>query len=88
MLDIKFIRENKNIVQEGAKRKHINVEIEKLIALDDERLKQLKEIEELRTEVNKVSNNISRNCTEEAILNSSFASCQIFFSSLPSSLFT
>ncbi len=61
MLDIKFIRENKNIVQEGAKRKHINVEIEKLIALDDERLKQLKEIEELRTEVNKVSNNISRN---------------------------
>src|SRR3989344_2273609 len=42
MLDIKFIRENKDIVQA------------------DERLKELKEVEDLRAEVNRVSNDISR----------------------------
>ncbi len=61
MLDIKFIRENKDIVQEGARKKRIDIDIEKLIALDDERLKQLKEVEDLRSEVNRVSNDISRN---------------------------
>ncbi len=61
MLDIKFIRENKDIVQAGAKKKHVDIDIEKLITLDDERLKVLKEVEELRSEVNKVSNDIARN---------------------------
>jgi seryl-tRNA synthetase len=61
MLDIKFIRENKDIVQAGAKKKHVDIDIEKLLTLDDERLKILKEVEELRSEVNKVSNNIGRN---------------------------
>ena len=61
MLDIKFIRENKEVVQEGAKKKRVEVDIEKLLSLDDERLKELKEIEDLRAEVNKVSNDIVRN---------------------------
>ncbi|MCE9585199.1 serine--tRNA ligase [Candidatus Nomurabacteria bacterium] len=60
MLDIKFIRENKDIVQAGAKKKLLDIDIEKLIVLDDERLKVLKEVEELRSEVNRVSNDISR----------------------------
>ena len=60
MLDIKFIRDNKNIVQEGAKKKGVDVYIEKLIMLDDQRLKELKEVEDLRSEVNRVSNDISR----------------------------
>lgn len=60
MLDIKFIRENKDIVQAGAKKKHIEIDIEKLLTLDDERLKALKEIETLRSEVNRVSNDIAR----------------------------
>ena len=60
MLDIKFIRENKDIVQAGAKKKRIEVDIDKLIALDDERLEVLKEVENLRGEINKVSNEISR----------------------------
>ena len=47
MLDIKFIRENKEIVEQGAKKKRVEVDIEKLIALDDERLKVLKEVEDL-----------------------------------------
>ena len=61
MLDIKFIRENKEIVQKGAKKKGIDIDISKLISLDDVRLKELKEVEELRGEVNKVSNDIARN---------------------------
>src|ERR1035437_4088917 len=60
MLDIKFIRENKDIVQEGAKKKRVDINIDKLITLDDERLKVLKEVEDLRSEVNKVSNDIVR----------------------------
>jgi seryl-tRNA synthetase len=60
MLDIKFIRENKDIVQAGAKKKHIDIDIAKLIVLDDERLKQLKAVEELRSEINRVSNDIAR----------------------------
>ncbi len=60
MLDIKFIRENKDVVQAGAKKKHLDVDIEKLIELDDLRLKELKEVENLRAEINKVSNDISR----------------------------
>jgi len=61
MLDIKFIRENKDIVQAGAKKKRVDIDIEALIVLDDERLKELKEVEDLRAEVNRVSNDIARN---------------------------
>ena len=60
MLDIKFIRENKEIVQEGARKKQVEIDIEQLILIDDERLVVLKEVEDLRSEVNKVSNSISR----------------------------
>lgn len=60
MLDIKFIRENKEIVQAGAKKKHVDVDIEHLVVLDNERLEQLKEIEELRSEVNRVTKDIAR----------------------------
>jgi seryl-tRNA synthetase len=64
MLDIKFIRENKDIVKEGARKKKVEIDIDKLIELDDERLKILKEVEDLRAEVNRVSNEISRNQDE------------------------
>ncbi|HNW71873.1 MAG TPA: serine--tRNA ligase [Candidatus Paceibacterota bacterium] len=64
MLDIKFIRENKEIVKNGAKKKKIDIDIDKLVTLDDERLKVLKEVEDLRSEVNRVSNEIVRNQNE------------------------
>ncbi|MES2315403.1 MAG: serine--tRNA ligase [Patescibacteria group bacterium] len=60
MLDIKFIRENKDVVQAGANKKLIKIDINKLVELDDDRLKMLKEIEDLRAEVNRVSNDIAR----------------------------
>jgi hypothetical protein len=37
MLDIKFIRENAEIIKAGAVKKHITVDIDRLIAVDDER---------------------------------------------------
>src|SRR3989338_1637980 len=60
MLDIKFIRENKEIVEAGAKKKRVDVDIARLIALDDERLKEQRGVENLRAEVNRVSNDITR----------------------------
>lgn len=60
MLDIKFIRENKDIVQSGATKKGVQINLDDLISLDDKRLKELKELEDLRAEINRVSNEISR----------------------------
>ena len=37
MLDIKFIRENKDLVAAGAKKKHVDIDLDALIALDDKR---------------------------------------------------
>ena len=55
MLDIKFIRENKDIVKEGAKKKHVEVDIDKLLSIDEKRLELLSKVESLRGEQNKVS---------------------------------
>jgi len=60
MLDIKFIRDNKEVVKEGAKKKHVDVDIDKLLDLDEQRLASIKEVEDLRSEINKVSSNIAR----------------------------
>ena len=60
MLDIKFIRENKEIIKAGAKKKHVEIDIDKLLEVDDGRLKTLKEVEDLRAEINRDSNEISR----------------------------
>ncbi len=61
MLDIKFIRDNKDIVKAGAKKKHVDIDIDRLVSLDDERLSLLKEVEDMRAEINRVSNDIGRN---------------------------
>ncbi|MDP1625174.1 MAG: serine--tRNA ligase [bacterium] len=55
MLDIKFIRENKDIVKAGAIKKHVNVDIDALVALDDLRKMLLTSIEAKRAEQNAVS---------------------------------
>lgn len=64
MLDIKFIRENKDLIELGAKKKHISFDVNKLIEVDDKRLSLLKEVEEKRATQNKTSGNIG-NLTEE-----------------------
>lgn len=60
MLDIKFIRENKELVRDAARKKHIDFNVEKLLDLDETRRKLIQETEEFRAEQNVVSERISK----------------------------
>lgn len=64
MLDIKFIRENKEIIQAGAKKKHIEFDVEELIKLDDQRRATLSTVERMRTEQNSYTEKIVRTLNE------------------------
>lgn len=55
MLDIKFIRENLDLVKKGAKDKNRQVDLDRLLDLDAQRRKLIVEIEEKRAERNKTS---------------------------------
>lgn len=57
MLDIKFIRENKLLVEEAAKNKNIKVDIDNLLKIDDERRIIMAKIEDLRTKRNELTQN-------------------------------
>lgn len=59
MLDINFIRENKDLVAEGARKKHVAIDLDALIALDDKRRELLTSTEELRAKQNVASDAIS-----------------------------
>jgi seryl-tRNA synthetase len=58
MLDIKFIRENADLVKEAARKKKITVDIDRLLVVDDERRALMSAIEGKKTEQNKVSEEI------------------------------
>lgn len=60
MLDIKFIRENADLVRDAARKKHITLDLDALLLLDQKRLALLLEIEQMRAEQNKVSDEISK----------------------------
>jgi len=60
MLDIKFIRENLDIVKAGAKKKHTDIDLDRLIVLDDDRKAMLTELEEKKAQQNKVSEEIAQ----------------------------
>jgi seryl-tRNA synthetase len=55
MLDINFIRENKDLIEAGAKKKHISFDVNELLAIDDERRNLLSVVEEKRAKQNGVS---------------------------------
>lgn len=59
MLDIKFIRENKEIIKAGIAKKKSTVDIEALLKLDEKRLEILSRVELLRGEQNKMNNSIA-----------------------------
>ena len=65
MLDIKFIRENKDIVAAGAKKKHIEIDVDKLLAVDDKRKELQQSIDEKRAEQNLASDAITKASPEE-----------------------
>ncbi len=59
MLDIKFIRENKDLVASGAVKKHIDFNVEELLGVDDTRRAILLEVETMRMKQNEITTEIS-----------------------------
>ncbi len=59
MLDIKFIRENRDLVKEGIKNKGQNIDIDELLKIDENYRKILIEVEALKADRNKANNEIS-----------------------------
>lgn len=55
MLDIKYIRENSELVKEAAKNKLLEVDIDKLLNLDDKIKELVREVDEYRTKRNEIS---------------------------------
>ena len=55
MLDVKFIRENKELVEKSAREKGYKVDIDKLLAVDDERKAELVQVEEIRKKRNEIA---------------------------------
>jgi seryl-tRNA synthetase len=58
MLDIKFIRDNVEIVKQAAVKKKITVDIDRLLAVDDERRSVMTALEAKKAEQNRVSADI------------------------------
>jgi seryl-tRNA synthetase len=59
MLDIAFIREFPEMVKAGAKKKHIQVDVDRLLDVDRQRRALITEIERLRAERNRYSKMVS-----------------------------
>ena len=55
MLDVKFIRENLELVEKSAKEKGYKIDIRKVLELDDKRKAELVEVEELRRKRNEIA---------------------------------
>ncbi|MCX5693516.1 MAG: serine--tRNA ligase [Candidatus Omnitrophica bacterium] len=58
MLDIRFIKENQNLVRQGIKNRALKIDIDSAIKIDDARRKALSEFEELASQRNKANDEI------------------------------
>jgi len=65
MLDIKFIRENKDLVKMGAAKKRMSFDVDALLAVDDKRRALLLVVEEKRAKQNEVGQKIPTATPEE-----------------------
>ncbi|MDP2941608.1 MAG: serine--tRNA ligase [Candidatus Omnitrophota bacterium] len=59
MLDLKFIRENQEIIRQALKDRNLKLDLDGLLRLDDARRKTLSELEALRQQKNLANNEIS-----------------------------
>jgi len=55
MLDLKFVRENLEAVELNCQRRGSEVDVDKVVALDDRRLGLIQKVEDLRTERNRIA---------------------------------
>jgi seryl-tRNA synthetase len=60
MLDIHFIRENADLVKQGAAKKHVEVDIDRLLAIDEERRTLRTQMDDKKAEQNRMSGSIQR----------------------------
>lgn len=65
MLDIKFIRENKDLIKAGAIKKHIKFDVDQLLDIDEKRRALLLTVEEKRAKQNEVGQRIAGAQPEE-----------------------
>lgn len=65
MLDIKFIRENADLVKAGAKKKHLDVDIDALLVADDKRRALLTEVEAMRAKQNEANDAVVKATADE-----------------------
>lgn len=68
MLDIRFIRENAEKVQESAKQKGYNVAINELLELDDSRRELQQQVDTLRTRRNEISSQMKGGKPEQNLI--------------------
>ena len=59
MLDIRFIRENKEVVKKSIKDRAVDIDVDKIVSLDISRRKVLKQLDDLRAKKNKANDEIS-----------------------------
>lgn len=60
MLDIKFIRENPELVKQSVENKNEKSTVDEVLALDKQRRENLQKVEELKAKKNKVSGEVAR----------------------------
>jgi len=65
MLDIHFIRENKDLVKAGALKKKVDIDIDRLLEVDDERKKIRQQMDDKKAEQNRMSSKIQLAHNEE-----------------------
>lgn len=65
MLDIKFIRDNQDVVKDAIRKKFVKLNLDELIAVDDKRREMLSLVENLRAEQKKVSDGVPMASAEE-----------------------
>jgi seryl-tRNA synthetase len=65
MLDIKFIRENLEIVKLAAKKKHSSIDLDRLVEVDDTRRAIMQRLEEARAQQNQIGSAVPHATAEE-----------------------
>ncbi|MCX6739260.1 MAG: serine--tRNA ligase [Candidatus Parcubacteria bacterium] len=65
MLDIKFIRENADLITAAGKKKHLDFDVAKLLEVDDKRKEALLSLETMRADQNAISDKIPNVTAEE-----------------------
>ncbi|MDO8601409.1 MAG: serine--tRNA ligase [bacterium] len=65
MLDIKFIRQNSNLVKDACEKKGVNIDIDLLLEVDKKRLETLQALEDMQAQKNKANKEIQQANSEE-----------------------